>query len=109
MQDWRKIIDFIKKRKHFFWYVPESELKNLKDESIVEHTLNYGDWDDVQKLISILGMERTAEIFRRKSKKSKIGRTNYRPEIINYFNLYFDKYASGNSYKKAERVTATRR
>lgn len=109
MQDRRKIIDFIEKRKHFFWYVPESELKNLKDESIVEHTLNYGDWDDVQKLISILGMERTAEIFRRKSKKSEIGRTNYRPEIINYFNLYFDKYASGNSHKKAERAVAARR
>jgi hypothetical protein len=49
--------------------------------------LNYGDWDDVQEMIKILGIEKTAEIFRLKSPKSKMGRTNYRPEIINYFSL----------------------
>lgn len=106
MEDRKKIIDFIQKRKHFFWYVPFDKLKNLKDESIVEHTLNYGDWDDVQTLISILGMEKTAKIFREKSKKSPMGRTNYRPEIIHYFNLYFNKYASRNSYQRATRTSA---
>ncbi len=73
------------------WYV--KDLGKLSDESIVEHVLNYGDWDDVQKMIKILGIKKTAKIFREKSKKSKMGRTNYRPEIINYFSLYFNKYA----------------
>jgi hypothetical protein len=85
------IHQFIKKRPYLVWYV--KDLEKLSDESIVEHVLNYGNWDDVQEMIKILGMSKTAEIFRRKSKKSKMGRTNYRPEIINYFSLYFNKYA----------------
>lgn len=77
------------------WYV--KDLDRLSDESIVEHVLNYGNWDDVQEMIKILGIQRTAEIFRRKSKKSKMGRTNYGDKTKHYFNLYFNKYASGNS------------
>lgn len=91
MKNRKKIIDFIKKRPHLIWYVKNYDA--LDDESIVEHTLNYGDWNDVQKLFSILGVKRAAEIFRRTSKPSKIGRENYRPEIKNYFGLYFNKYA----------------
>ena len=85
------IQDFIKQRPYLVWYVKEPG--RLNDESIVEHTLNYGDWDDVQKLIKILGIKKTARIFRRKSKPSKMGRQNYRPEIKHYFALYFNKYA----------------
>ena len=82
---------FIRKRPHLIWYTKNYE--NLSPESIVEAVLNYGNWDDVQTLIKILGMKKVAKIFRKKSKLSKIGRQNYRPEIINYFNLYFNKYA----------------
>ena len=82
---------FIKKRKHLIWYAKNYE--TLPAESIVEATLNYGDWDDVQKLIKILGIKKVAKIFREKSKLSKMERQNYRPEIINYFNLYFNEYA----------------
>jgi len=93
MKDRKEITNFIKKRRYLIWYVGIENFDKLSDESIVEAVLNYGDWDDVQELIRILGLKKTAEIFRRKSKKSKMGRTNYRPEIINYFSLYFKKYA----------------
>jgi len=73
------------------WYVKNPG--NLSEDSIVEHTLNYGDWNDVQTLFKILGIKKTARIFRKKSKPSKIGRQNYEPKVINYFNLYFNKYA----------------
>jgi hypothetical protein len=63
----------------------------------LEHVLNYGDWDDVQKMIKILGMRKTARIFRRKSMLSKVGRQNYRPEIIRYFNMYFNKHVRQNA------------
>ena len=80
---------FMKARKHLVWYVKNPE--NLPAESVVEHTLNYGDWDDVQKLIKILGIKKTAEIFR----KQTIGpRFNYRPEVMNYFKLYFNAHAN---------------
>ena len=86
------IHQFIKERPYLIWYV--KDLDGLDEDSIVEHVLNYGDWDDVQKMIQILGMEKTAEIFRRKSIPSKMGRQNYRPEIIRYFNMYFNRHVA---------------
>lgn len=85
------IHDFIKKRKYLIWWVKDYD--GLGAESIVEATLNYGDWDDVQTLIKILGIKKVAKIFRAKSPKSPMGRTNYRPEAIRYFNLYFKQHA----------------
>ena len=82
--------DFIQKRRSLVWYTKNHE--SLSEEAVVEAVLNYGDWDDVQELISILGIGKLAEIFRRKSKPDKFGRQNYRPEIKHYFNLYLDKY-----------------
>jgi len=80
--------EFIKERKYLIWYVGNYDA--LDDASIVEATLNYGDWNDVQLLIQILGIKRVAEIFKEYAFRP---RTNYRPEIRNYFNLYFNKYA----------------
>jgi hypothetical protein len=79
---------FIKKRKYLFWYVKEPE--KVSDESLVEAVLNLGDWDDVQKLFKLMGIKRVAEIFK---KKANVPRSNYRPEVKNYFTLYFNKYA----------------
>lgn len=79
---------FIKKRPQLIWYV--KDLDNLSDASILEHTLNYGDWDDVQKLLKIMGVKKAAKIFWEKANQP---RCNYRPEIKNYFNPYFNKYA----------------
>ncbi len=70
------------------WYVKEPE--NLSQEAIVEAVLNYGDFDDVKKIFSILGIKKVAEIFTKQIGRKRI---NYRPEIKNYFQLYFKKYA----------------
>lgn len=83
------IQQFIKERPHLVWYV--KDLSKLDEASIVEHVLNYGDWDDVQTMIKILGMGKVASIFR---DRSNLPRSNYRPEIKNYFQLYFQKYAT---------------
>lgn len=82
------INDFIKKRPYLIWYT--RNFKHLSPEAIVESVLNYGDFDDVKKMFSILGIKKTADIFRKSIKR---GRNNYRPEIKNYFQLYFNKYA----------------
>ena len=80
---------FMKSRKYLVWYVKDQE--NLNVESLVEHTLNYGDWEDVQLLIKIIGIKKMAEIFR----KQTVGpRLNYRPEVINYFKLYFNAHTN---------------
>lgn len=84
------IHDFIKERKYLIWYVKDYDA--LDAEAIVEATLNYGDWEDVTLLIKILGMKKVANIFRDQTSPKRM-RCNIRPEIKNYFTLYFNKYA----------------
>jgi len=87
--------DFVRQRKYLFWSTKNYD--GLSNEAVVEGILNYGDWDDVQAMIKILGIQKTAQIFRDNSMPSKVGRQNYRPEIIRYFNLYFDKHVCKNA------------
>lgn len=80
--------DFVKKRKHLFWSTRNYD--GLSPAAVVEGILNYGDMDDVRELIALLGMETVAKIFRENTNRQRI---NYRPEVKNYFQLYFRKYA----------------
>lgn len=82
------INDFIKKRPYLVWYTRNFE--HLSEKAIVEAVLNYGDFEDIKKMMSILGIKRTADIFRKQIKQRRV---NYDPKIINYFKLYFKKYA----------------
>ncbi|HBB56616.1 TPA: hypothetical protein DEW47_01640 [Patescibacteria group bacterium] len=83
-----KINDFIKERPYLVWGTRNYE--NLSQEAIVENVLNYGDFNDVKKMFAILGIKKTAGIFKGQISQK---RNNYRPKIKNYFNLYFKKYA----------------
>jgi len=76
----------IKNKPYLAWYVKDPE--KLSDESVLEHILNYGNWDDVQLFIKIKGVEGTADLFN-KSLKNK--RTNYQPAVISYFSRYFNR------------------
>ena len=46
--------------------------------------------DQIQNLFNLMGMNNVAQIFRNMTERKKM---NYYPEIWNYFNLYFNKYA----------------
>ena len=76
---------FATKNPLLFWSTKDYE--NLSDEAIVETVLEYGEFDDIRKVISILGQEKTAEIF---YNKIKSGRHNFDPKVVNYFKLYFN-------------------
>ena len=76
------------KNQHLIWYTKDYD--KLNDEAIVEAVLNYGDWNDVQELFKIMGIKRVSEVFMTYAFRP---RTNYFPDIRNYFNLYFEKYA----------------
>jgi len=84
----KNIHEFIKQRPYLVWYVKDPS--KLSEESIVEHVLNYGDWNDVQEMIKILGIKKVAEIFNKQIHQKRI---NYDKKIMNYFKLYFAKYA----------------
>ena len=81
--------DFIATRPHLIWY--SKDYDRLDESAIVEATLNYGNWNDVQEMIRILGMDTVAGIFKMQTSRP---RKNYRPEVVHYFSLYFDKYAA---------------
>lgn len=83
-----RVQDIIKNKPYLAWYINQST--ELSDEVVLEQVLNYGDWDDVSNFISIQGMTKTAELFTKTNEKD---RSNYRPEIANYFTLYFKKHA----------------
>jgi hypothetical protein len=86
------IANFAKEKPYLFWYI--KDLDKLSNESAIEHVLNYGNLNDFKKIVGILGLENVANIFRKQLKNK---RNNYRPEVKNYFTLYFDKYAPGDS------------
>ena len=75
---------FISKKTALFWDAKHPE--SLSDASVVEKILNYGDFDDVLELFSVYNKEKVAHIF---FEQTNDKRNNYRPEIRNYFNLYF--------------------
>jgi len=79
---------FIKKRPYLVWSTKNYE--RLNNEAIIEAVLNYGNWEDFKKIIKILGLKKIAQIFRKEIMQK---RCNYRPEVKNYFKLYFNKYA----------------
>ena len=83
-----KLSEFIRKRPHLIWYTKNYD--GLSAESIVEATLNCGNWDDVQTLIKILGVKKTARIF---FKQAAQKRSNYHKKTERYFALYFKKHA----------------
>ena len=80
--------DFVKKRKHLFWSTRNYD--GLSPGAVLEGVLNYGDMNDVKELLSLLGMREAAKIFHEQTNRARV---NYRPEIVNYFQLYFQKYA----------------
>lgn len=76
------------KKPYLAWYVKDKSL--LSDKSMLEHILNYGDWNDVMEAENILGISQMKVLFDEiKSQK----RVNLKPRTINYFEKYFSKYA----------------
>jgi hypothetical protein len=81
--------DFIREHAVLFWYSPDDKAETVSDELLVETILNYGDLDAVRKLFDIMGIQKTAAIFRGMTGRKKL---NYFHEIWNFFNLYFNRY-----------------
>ena len=83
--------NFIRENGSLFWYTPEDKGEKVTDELLVETMLNYGTLDQIKELFQLMGIQTAAEVFRNMTGRKKL---NYFPAIWNYFDLYFDKYAS---------------
>lgn len=80
--------DFVRKRKYLFWST--NNYDGLSNDAVVEGVLNYGDMNDVRELIALLGIKEVARVFYENTSRPRI---NYDPKIVNYFSLFFQKYA----------------
>ena len=83
----------IRKNAHLFWYSKDSEKENLPLSVVLEFFINYADKEDIKALFNIVGIKNAAAVFFEQV-KTWGKRTNYFPELQNYFTLYFTRYAS---------------
>lgn len=81
---------FIKKHNHLFWYIPKDKKEDISKDILVEFTLNYGSLEDIKHLIDIMGIAGMAQVFYNAKGRKKM---NYYPEIYNFFDMFFSKYA----------------
>jgi negative regulator of genetic competence, sporulation and motility len=81
---------FIRKHSSLFWYIPEDKKEEISEDILVEFILNYGTLEDVKELFRIMGIKETARVFYQAEGRKKL---NYYPEVYNFFDLYFKKYA----------------
>lgn len=86
---------FLLKNKDLFWHFNKTKLNELPLEIIVEYILNYGSEMDVKELITIIGIDKISKVFYKTTKNKQ--RTNYFPEVQNFFTLYFNRNAHGNT------------
>ena len=93
----KEILDFISENSSLFWYIPDQEKENISLELLVETIFNYGDEKAVQKLLHLMGINHVADIF---YKQISGERVNYFPEVINFFDLYFQRHAQRNTDKQ---------
>ncbi len=88
-----EIKQFIHQHSNLFWYTPEDRKEEISPELLVETIFNYGDLNDVRKLIEIMGIEGLSEIFYGLEGRKKL---NYYPEIYHFFSILIQRYAHPN-------------
>lgn len=86
----KELRELIKENSSLFWYIPEQEKENISPELLVETVLNYGNEKSVRRLFDLMGINEVADIF---YKHISGKRVNYFPQVVNFFNLYFQRHA----------------
>lgn len=93
-----EIKKFIREHSALFWYIKKDEKENISPILLVETILNYGELNDIEEMIGIMGLENVADIFFKSISNGK--RSNYFKPVQNYFTLYFQRHAPGNPVTK---------
>jgi hypothetical protein len=81
---------FIREHETMFWWIKPEAKEQISLNLLVEAILNYGDLAAIKRLFELLGIQTVATIF---FQQIAGYRPNYPPETINFFTLYFRKYA----------------
>src|SRR5450759_184035 len=86
--------EFIRENSSLFWYTPQDKKEDIGPELLVETILNYGDINAVRKLFKIMGIQKVSEVFFSSINLSQRRRGNFHESTVNYFTLFFNRYAS---------------
>lgn len=89
----REAQNIVRQDPSLIWYTKKYD--NLDVRSVVEAVLNHGSWEQTQKLIKVLGMDQTAELFEWHKAQE---RSNLHPLARNFYSHYFAKYAPRYSH-----------
>lgn len=84
---------FIRENSHLFWYTPEDKKEDVSLDFLVETILNYGNMAAVKKMFKIIDTKTVADVFFNSINKSERRKNNYHELTLNYFSLYFKRYA----------------
>jgi hypothetical protein len=79
---------FIEDRQHLFWYSSAPKSETATD------ILNYVNMNNLKVLFAVMDIKNIAKIFFDSINKSERRKGNYFEFILNYFTLYFKRYAS---------------
>ncbi len=88
-----KIQNFILEHSNLFWFTPEEQKGKISKEVLVETILNYGDLAAIKQMMKLLGVRKSAQIFFDSINKSDRRKGNYHELTVNYFTLFFNRYA----------------
>ena len=84
-------MNYILAHRGLFWSVSDAQIARISDTLLVETILNYGNLEDVKALFALLDTQEVARILR--TTTTARSRHNYFPEVLNFFNLYFNRHA----------------
>ena len=85
---------FIRENSSLFWYTPQDMKEDIGPEFLVETILNYGDINAVRKLFRLMGIKKVAEVFFYSINLSERRKGNFHESTVNFFSLFFKRYAS---------------
>jgi len=89
-----EVKQFIEEHQHLFWYSPKPKSETVPDELLVETLLNYGHINEIKELFNVMGIRNVAKIFFDSINMSERRKGNFFDLTVNYFTLYFNRYAS---------------
>ena len=85
---------FIDDHQYLFWYSPAPKSETVNDDLLVEMVLNYGNMEQLRELLTVMGIKNVAKIFFDSINLSERRKGNYHELVLNYFTLFFNRYAS---------------
>ncbi|KKT54942.1 MAG: hypothetical protein UX08_C0013G0030 [Candidatus Collierbacteria bacterium GW2011_GWB1_45_35] len=85
--------DVIRDDPSLIWYTKSYDTLDIR--SVVEAVLNCGTWEQTQRLISIIGIDKMAKLFAWHNTQP---RSNLHKLARNYYSHYFARYAPKYSH-----------